>query len=139
MIGKFSKVIRNNPPPKFKKLLQKMPITTLIAVSMAIKVRVRTFFKVLVAVFFIKNTSSPRLHRAKERRLCLFITFCRMKRDAESEPQAATAFRPDGNSPSLRHFTLVFLLFYTKFRSVSLRYLLYPYFGDLSRDMRGFF
>ena len=34
-----------------------------------------------------------------------------MKRDAEHRPQA-NAFRPLGNSPSQRHFTPVFLLFY---------------------------
>ena len=42
------------------------------------------------------------------------MTFCRMKRDAEYKPQAF-AFRPVGNSPSVRHLTPVFLLFYTFF------------------------
>ncbi len=46
------------------------------------------------------------------------MTFCRMKRDAEHEPQAV-AFRPDGNSPSLGHFTLESLLFYTKLYAIS--------------------
>lgn len=35
-----------------------------------------------------------------------------MKRDAEYKPQAF-ALRPVGNSPSVRHLTPVFLLFYT--------------------------
>lgn len=40
------------------------------------------------------------------------MPFCRMKRDAEHEPQAL-ALRLAGNSPSRKHLTPVFLLFYT--------------------------
>jgi hypothetical protein len=50
-MGKFSKVIRNNPPPKSKKLLQNIPIATLMAVSIAQIVKVCTFLKIPIFVF----------------------------------------------------------------------------------------
>jgi hypothetical protein len=41
IIGRFSKVTLKSPPSKFKAVLQKMPITTLIAVSIAETVNAR--------------------------------------------------------------------------------------------------
>jgi hypothetical protein len=53
----------------------------------------------------------PKLNLVKVKKdLYYFYSFCQIKRDAEREPQAL-AFRPAGNSPSLRHFTRALLLF----------------------------
>ena len=84
IIGIFSKVILNSPSPKFKKLLQKNPITTLIAHSIAAAVITLTLLK-RVNLFFlcIKNLLSSQ-HMAGKEKISLY---CRMKRDARPRPQ----------------------------------------------------
>jgi hypothetical protein len=55
-MGRFSKVILKRPPPKFRKVLQKIPMITLIAISIALSVSVKIPF------LFIKKSSFPKAH-----------------------------------------------------------------------------
>ena len=85
-----------------------------------------------------KKPPFPQLHIVKGKKACKFLS-CRMKRDAEYKPQA-TAFRPVSNSPSDRHFTLVFLLF-SAFAvwQMTLRVLVYHKKRAYSIDKKNFF
>ena len=79
------------PIPKFIKFLQKMPIITLIAVSIAAQVR--------TLIFDIKIPPYIMLHKE------VVKPYDMQQRDANLLPQGLTPFRPDGNSPSVRHLT----------------------------------
>jgi hypothetical protein len=72
IIGRFSNVILNNPRPKFKKLLQKTPITTLMAHSIAAALITLALLKKLKFFLLrIKNLLSAQHMAEKERKSLL--------------------------------------------------------------------